>query len=62
MIPDLRPDQTIPDLRMVEPPATRNPPPLPYPGPESADTWQPTTYWPTITYPGRAAERNRKVS
>lgn len=51
MTPDPCPDHSIPDLRMVEPPATRNPLPLPYPGPESTDTYRPTTYMPTISFP-----------
>lgn len=36
-------DLVIPDLRLVEPSPTRTPPPLPYPGPESAETYRPTT-------------------
>lgn len=50
-MPDDRRAALIPDLRMAEPPATRNPPPLPYPGPESAGTWQLTTPVQTIRFP-----------
>lgn len=44
-------EPVIPDLRMVEPPATRNPPPLPYPGPETPHTYRPTTSVQTVRYP-----------
>lgn len=44
-------DLVIPDLRLVEPSPTRTPPPLPYPGPESADTYRPTPRLKIISAP-----------